>query len=165
MHTSRRVSRSPNEDNRPTKQGLFLSTIGRLRDVSEFGCRIRPYVESEILAACQAEARGRPDVAFSHLERAHILGQASTVEHVRVHWHMLLWGIRQRHVRECLGQLLRIVGAAISTAVGPAPTGEHRWYERQPLQAYADSAGACGADRRSAHFEEMTSSQSIELTD
>jgi hypothetical protein len=123
VHTSRRVSRSPDEDNRPTKQGLFLSTIGRLRDVSEFGCRIRPYVESEILAACQAEARGRPDVAFSHLERAHILGQASTVEHVRAHWHMLLWGIRQRHVRECLGQLLRIVGAAISTAVGPAPQG------------------------------------------
>jgi hypothetical protein len=91
--------------------------------VSTFGRRIRPYVKDEILAAYQAETQGKPDVAFSHLERAHILGQASTVEHVRVHWHMFLWGIRQRNVRECLGQLLRIAGAAISTAVGLVPRG------------------------------------------
>jgi len=91
--------------------------------VSTFGRRIRPYVKSEILAAYQAEARGQPDAAFSHLERAHILGQPSTVEHVRVHWHMFLWGIRQRDARECLGQLLRIVGAAIGTAIGLVPQG------------------------------------------
>ncbi len=91
--------------------------------MSEFGRRIRPYVEREILAAYQAEARGKPNVAFSHLERAHILGQTSTVEHLRVHWHMLRWGFRQRHVPECLGQLLRIVGAAIGTVVGLVPEG------------------------------------------
>ena len=91
--------------------------------MSDFGPRIRPHVENELLAARQAETRGQPDIAFSHLERAHILGQASTVEHVRVHWHMLLWGIRQRNVRECLGQLLRIVGAAIGTAAGLVPLG------------------------------------------
>ena len=91
--------------------------------MSEFGRRIRPYVESEILAAYQAEARGKPEVAFSHLERAHILGQTSTVEHVRVHCHMFLWGIRQRHARESLGQLMRIVGAAVGTAFGLVPQG------------------------------------------
>ena len=91
--------------------------------MSEFGRRIRPYGASEILAAREAESRGQPDVAFSHLERAHVLGQASTVEHVRAHWHMLLWSIRQRNVRECLGQLLRIVGAAMSTAAGLVPQG------------------------------------------
>ena len=91
--------------------------------MSEFGRRIRPYVDREILAAYQAEARGKPEVAFSHLERAHILGQTSTVEHVRVHCHMFLWSIRQRNVRESLGQLLRIVGAAIGTAAGLVPQG------------------------------------------
>jgi len=91
--------------------------------MSEFGRRIRPYVEPEIRAAYQAEARGKPDVAFLHLERAHILGQTSTVEHVRVHCQMFLWGIRQRNVRESLGQLLRIVGAAIGTAAGLVPRG------------------------------------------
>lgn len=91
--------------------------------MSQFGRRIRPYVEREILAAYQADAQGKPDVAFSHLERAHILGQTSAVEHVRVHWHMFLWSIRQRNVRECLGQLLRIAGAAIGTSVGLVPQG------------------------------------------
>ena len=91
--------------------------------MSEFGRRIHPYVESEILAAREAESRGQPDLAFSHLERAHILGQASTVEHVRAHWHMFLWSIRQRNLRETLGQMLRIVGAALSTAVGLVPQG------------------------------------------
>ncbi|MCG3775815.1 MAG: hypothetical protein JW395_2661 [Nitrospira sp.] len=91
--------------------------------MSEFGRRIRPYVEREIFSAYQAAAQGQPAIAFSHLERAHILGQASTIEHVRAHWHMFLWGIRQRNVRECLGQLLRIAGAAISTAVGLVPRG------------------------------------------
>ena len=91
--------------------------------MSEFGRRIRPYVERELVAARQAETRGQPDVAFSYLERAHVLGQSSTVEHVRAHWHMLLWGIRQRNLPECLGQLLRIVGAATSTALGLVPQG------------------------------------------
>ena len=91
--------------------------------MSQFGRRIRPYVEREIFAAYQADAQGQPDVAFFHLERAHILGQASTVEHVRVHWHMFLWSIRQRNVRECLGQLLRIAGAAIGTSAGLVPQG------------------------------------------
>jgi len=91
--------------------------------VTEFSRRIRPYVEKEIRAAYQAEAGGKPGVAFSHLERAHILGQTSTVEHVRVHWHMFLWSIRQRNVRECLGQLLRIAGAPISTVAGLVPQG------------------------------------------
>ncbi|HSQ51777.1 MAG TPA: DUF3703 domain-containing protein [Nitrospiraceae bacterium] len=91
--------------------------------MTEFSRRIRPYVEREILAAHQAEAGGKPDVAFSHLERAHILGQTSTVEHVRVHWHMFLWSIRQQNIRECLGQLLRIVGASMGTAFGLVPQG------------------------------------------
>ena len=91
--------------------------------MTEFSRRIRPYVEREILAAHQAEARGKPGVAFSHLERAHILGQTSTVEHVRVHWHMFLWSIRQQNISECLGQLLRIVGASMGTAFGLVPQG------------------------------------------
>src|SRR5580765_6305741 len=91
--------------------------------MSDFGRRIRPYVDSEILSARKAESRGQPDIAFSHLERAHVLGQASTVEHVRAHWHMLRWSVRQRNVREELGQMLRIVGAALGTALGLVPQG------------------------------------------
>jgi Protein of unknown function (DUF3703) len=88
-----------------------------------FGHAIRPYVQTELRAAFAAEARRQPIVAFHHLERAHVLGQASTVEHVRVHWKMLRWGLRQRNVRECGGQILRIVGAATKTAFGLVPHG------------------------------------------
>ncbi len=55
-----------------------------------FSTRIRPYVSQELLAAQAADEGGHHDIAFRHLERAHVLGQASTVEHVRVHVHMLL---------------------------------------------------------------------------
>lgn len=84
---------------------------------------ILPYVAAELQAASEAESSGQADVAFTHLERAHVLGQASTIEHVRVHWRMLLWGIRQRDARECLGQVFRIIGAASKTVFGLVPRG------------------------------------------
>lgn len=52
-----------------------------------------------------------------------MLGQASTVEHVRVHWRMLLWGWQRRSAKECVGQLFRIAGAATKTALGLVPSG------------------------------------------
>jgi len=91
--------------------------------VSTFSRNIRPHVETELRAAVAAEGQGQPGAAFAHLERAHVLGQASTVEHTRVHWRMFLWGLRRRSARECLGQILRIVGAATKTAFGLVPDG------------------------------------------
>lgn len=84
---------------------------------------IRPHVDAELRAADTALASGQPDRAFAHLQRAHVLGQASTIEHVHVHLRMLHWGIAQRNAREIAGQLLRIVGAATKTALGWVPHG------------------------------------------
>jgi hypothetical protein len=56
---------------------------------SRFAQRIRRYVQAELDDATACEARGEPVSAFGYLERAHILGQRSSVEHVRVHWAML----------------------------------------------------------------------------
>lgn len=89
----------------------------------KFARAIRPYVQTELQLAREAEARHQSAVAFRHLERAHVLGQASTIEHVRIHWHMLVWGLRRRSLRECVGQAVRIVGAATKTAVGLVPRG------------------------------------------
>lgn len=80
-----------------------------------FSKRIRPFVSRELKAAEVADAAGRPEVSFEHLERAHVLGQASTVEHVRAHLHMLLWALRHRRAKEVFGQVARIVGAATKT--------------------------------------------------
>jgi hypothetical protein len=91
--------------------------------VKEFSHRIRPYVQAEFLAAEECDGRGDFAGSFEHLERAHVLGQASTREHVRVHWQMLRWAARQRQPQELAAQVLRIVGAAVLTAAGLIPEG------------------------------------------
>jgi hypothetical protein len=86
--------------------------------MSSFADNIRPHVDAELRAA----AAGGPD-AFAHLERAHVLGQESTREHVRVHWRMLRWGLARRDAREVIGQVFRLIGAATKTFVGLVPAG------------------------------------------
>ncbi len=80
-----------------------------------FSKRIRPHVDRELSAAAGAGRSGRPGEAFRHLERAHVLGQASTVQHVRAHLHMLAWALRHRRPGEVWGQAMRIIGAATKT--------------------------------------------------
>jgi Protein of unknown function (DUF3703) len=80
-----------------------------------FARRIRPFVQYELDAAARREARGEFSAAFGHLERAHVLGQASTVEHVRVHCAMFGWALRQNVAAEAVGQAWRIVGAFLKT--------------------------------------------------
>lgn len=88
-----------------------------------FGNRIRAYVEIELEAARAAERAGEPLAAFHHLERAHVLGQKSTVQHVRVHMAMFFWGLRHHKPREIVGQITRLIGAAAVTWVGLVPQG------------------------------------------
>lgn len=80
-----------------------------------FSRRIRPFVQSELDAATQRESRGEFESCFGHLERAHVLAQASTFEHVRVHWAMFRWSLRHGLVSESIGQAWRIAGAALKT--------------------------------------------------
>jgi hypothetical protein len=82
---------------------------------SNFALRIHPSVQAELDTAATLEARGEPHSAFAHLERAHILGQQSTVQHVRVHWAMFRWALRRNGAGEAAGQAWRIVGAALKT--------------------------------------------------
>jgi hypothetical protein len=89
---------------------------------SNFALRINPSVKAELDAAAGVEARGDRVAAFEHLERAHILGQQSTVQHVRVHWAMFRWALRHNVAGEALGQAWRIVGAALKTWLW-VPTG------------------------------------------
>jgi hypothetical protein len=91
--------------------------------MSTFANRIRPSVQVELVAATTAEARGEFYKAFQHLERAHVLGQAATLEHVRVHWRMFRFSMRNRLHGEAAGQLWRLVAASIFTAPGLVPEG------------------------------------------
>lgn len=91
--------------------------------MSSFSIRIRPHVQAELDAAHAAERRGEFYTAFLKLERAHVLGQASTREHVRVHWLMLRFAIRHRLAAESFGQAWRVVTATLATPLGLVPSG------------------------------------------
>jgi hypothetical protein len=81
------------------------------------------HVETEFTLADQLSAAGKLAEAFSHLERAHVLGQVSTLQHTRVHWRMLKLGLRMHSPREIWGQVIRVIGAATKTPFGIYPTG------------------------------------------
>ena len=70
------------------------------------------HIEDEIRLAAAAERNGELGLAFSHLERAHVLGQSNTGSHTRVHWLMFRLALKMRSPREIWGQFVRIVGAA-----------------------------------------------------
>ena len=72
---------------------------------------------AELTAAERAVASGDTEVAFRRLERAHILGQRHTAEHVRIHWRMLVLAASIGSWREVLGQLIRAVAAAVFSRI------------------------------------------------
>ncbi len=94
-----------------------------MRGMGRFSRNIAPFVAAELALAREAERAGTDRDGFIHLERAHVLGQASTAHHVRVHWRMLCWGLRHRQPREVAGQIVRLVGAATKTVIGLLPEG------------------------------------------
>jgi hypothetical protein len=78
---------------------------------------LRAAYEAELNTASAAAGGGESEAAFHHLERAHILSQRHTGQHVRVHWLMLKLGASRRDRREVLGQLSRIVAAAVFSRI------------------------------------------------
>ncbi len=80
-------------------------------------------VNREIAIAEDLTASGNPHSAFHHLERAHVLGQASTYHHTRIHFRMLKLAFKLGSPREIWGQIIRIIGASTKTPFGIYPTG------------------------------------------
>ncbi len=102
--------------------------------MNRFRRNIQPYVDAELVQARAWELRGDAARAFAHLERAHVLGQDSTVLHVYVHWLMLGWAVRNVRVGEFFGQVFRLVGAATKTVFGLVPAGNTGGADVSPFQ-------------------------------
>ena len=85
--------------------------------------KIKKFVDAEVEKAEKLAAENDLEAAFRHLERAHVLSQAITYEHTRVHFLMLKIGWKKRDWREIFGQLFRIAGASTKTPFGIYPTG------------------------------------------
>lgn len=69
--------------------------------------------QREMEQADQALRRDDFEVAFRHLERAHVLAQRMTLRHTFVHWRMLMAGLRRSDLREAVGQMPRIVASIL----------------------------------------------------
>ncbi len=65
-------------------------------------------VVNALLKQRQATPPADPEAAWDLLSAAHIVGQTDIRLHVRVHWAMLLFAIKNRDVGEVLGQLFRL---------------------------------------------------------
>ena len=78
--------------------------------------------QSEITAAAIAQNLGDAQAEFAHLERAHVLGQRSTLAHTVAHWRMFHFGLRHRDLREVFGQVARML-AALTKSVIWVPVG------------------------------------------
>lgn len=96
---------------------------------------LRRSLRVEFDAAERAIAARDLDAAFRHLERAHVLGQAFVVPHVKSHIGMLRVGWLRRDRREVVGQLLRVPGAAIGSLLGHVPLGNTGGADVPPFQS------------------------------
>jgi sterol desaturase/sphingolipid hydroxylase (fatty acid hydroxylase superfamily) len=90
---------------------------GQLRWPFTIPSELRNAFEARLTAGNDAGRAGDAVAAMTHFEAAHILGQAWTGPHVRSHIAMLRLAIHARQPRERLGQLVRIVAAALFTGV------------------------------------------------
>ncbi len=84
---------------------------------------LRNAFEREMAEARRCWLAGRFDLAFAHLERAHVLGQRHVVPHGRSHWWMLRVGVARRRPGEVAGQFARIVIGTVGSAIGIVPVG------------------------------------------
>jgi len=107
-------------------------------------------ISQELALAESLVESGDLNLAFHHLERAHVLGQTSTYQHTRIHWRMFKLAVRQRSPREIWGQIVRIIGASTKTPFGIYPTGNtggsNIWFFRRlpiadDLQEVLDNGG------------------------
>jgi len=78
---------------------------------------LRRAYEAEMTTAISLYDVDDLQLAFSHLERAHILGQSFSIAHARTHWWMLKVGLRNRDLVEILGQIPRILGALLFSRI------------------------------------------------
>ena len=70
------------------------------------------------ISLSQAAFRNRDyPQCFHHLERAHILGQRSTLKHTYAHWLMFRAGLQQGDFREMLGQGPRMLASLLFSRI------------------------------------------------
>lgn len=84
---------------------------------------LQSHYQSELTEYQRYMQQDNFQMAWHHLERAHILGQSWAVEHSEVHWMMLRFGFRIKSWKEIRGQILRLIFGGVKSFVGKVPVG------------------------------------------
>jgi hypothetical protein len=100
---------------------IVISFVMRLNTSIPKGLKV--YVDAEIKAYRNSFRNKDLALAWWHLERAHILGQAYPIEHTWVHWEMLKFGYRIKNLSEIMGQIPRLLVGGVKSFVGKIPVG------------------------------------------
>lgn len=95
---------------------------------------LKEHYQSELSLYRLSLNRKEYTVAWKHLERSHILGQAYPYEHTYSHWLMLKFGFRQKNTKEVLGQLLRLAVGGWKSFIDHIPTGNTGGSNVPPLK-------------------------------
>ena len=96
--------------------------------------KLKPFYEEEFRAYKQHQEAGALQQAWSHLERAHVIGQAYPYQHSFVHFKMLQFGIKIKSGREVLGQIPRLLVGGVKSFVGRIPIGNTGGANVPPLK-------------------------------
>lgn len=95
---------------------------------------LKPYFDQELEAYKKQLELGNLKAAWSHLERAHVIGQAYPYHHSYVHWKMLLFGIHIKDTKEVIGQIPRLLIGGVKSFVGKIPLGNTGGANIPPLK-------------------------------
>ncbi len=85
--------------------------------------RLKKAFKDEMSLGRRLFFKGQYEQAFTHFERAHVLGQFYVLPHVRTHIWMFFIGLRTGNFKEIKGQLIRIPLGMIGSALGKVPKG------------------------------------------
>jgi len=95
---------------------------------------LKPYFENELNEFRLKLKSGHFQIAWRHLERAHIIGQAYPLQHSHVHWLMLQFGFKIKDSREVVGQIPRLLVGGVKSFVGKIPVGNTGGADVPPLR-------------------------------
>lgn len=96
--------------------------------------KLKPFFKSEIDSYYKEFNIGNLEIAWRHLERAHVIGQAYPFEHSFVHWKMLVFGLKIKDKKEIIGQLPRLLVGGVKSFVGKIPFGNTGGANIHPLK-------------------------------
>ncbi len=95
---------------------------------------LRPYFLKELNDYKEAMQIKDLQMAWRHLEKAHIIGQAYPLQHSYVHWKMFLFGIKIKDGKEIVGQIPRLLVGGVKSFVGKIPVGNTGGANVPPLK-------------------------------